>query len=180
MGSSLLKAGRLGMALQRYKKVIDAFSYVDNMQEENKVKAKALKAACESNKAAVCLKLKDWAEAKAACNNVLKDDKTNAKALYRRAQAELGLKNFMECIGDCKNVVELDPQSREARALLKQALAAQKEEDKKAKGLFANMCKALGKGPIPPPGKDKPVGNFSDDEEEAPAAEGEAAAASAE
>lgn len=45
MGSSLLKAGRLGMALQRYKKVIDAFSYVDNMQEENKVKAKALKVA---------------------------------------------------------------------------------------------------------------------------------------
>merc|ERR1712137_742434 len=99
-------------------------------------------------------------------NAVLKEDTQNVKAIYRRAQAELGLKNFMDCIKDCKKVVELDPSNKEARALLKQAQAGQKEEDKKAKGLFANMCKALGKGPIPEPGKSAPLGNFSDDEEE--------------
>merc|ERR1712061_643965 len=93
-------------------------------------------------------------------------DTRNVKAYFRRAQAELGLKNFSECMGDCKKVVELDPQNKEARALLKQAQAGQKEEDKKAKGLFANMCKALGKGPIPEPGKSKPIGDDFDDEEE--------------
>lgn len=163
-GSSLLKAGRLGMALQRYRKVIEAFGYVDSMQEENKQKAKALKMACELNKAAVCLKLKDFVEARAACNTVLKEDAQNSKALYRRAQAELGLKNFFECIGDCRKVMELEAQSREARALLKQAQVGQREEDRKAKGLFANMCKALGTGPIPPPGKRERLGNFSDEE----------------
>merc|ERR1711972_550611 len=109
---------------------------------------------------------KDYAEAKNACNAVLKEDTQNVKAIYRRAQAELGLKNFFECIKDCRKVVELDPPNKEARALLKQAQAGQKEEDKKAKGLFANMCKALGKGPIPEPGKSAQPGNFSDDEEE--------------
>merc|ERR1712194_825834 len=78
------------------------------------------------------------------------EDGLNVKATFRRAQAECGLKNFMECIRDCKKVVELDAKNREARELLKQAQAGQKEEDKKSKGLFANMCKALGKGLIPP------------------------------
>merc|ERR1712039_1028856 len=139
---------------------------------------KALKQACDANKAACYLKLKDYIEAKTACNAVLKEDTQNVKAIYRRAQAELGLKNFFECIKDCRKVVELDPPNKEARALLKQAQAGQKEEDKKAKGLFANMCKALGKGPIPEPGKSAPIGNFDDEEgdEEEPAEvkEGEA------
>mmetsp|Transcript_69986 Transcript_69986/g.176339 ORF Transcript_69986/g.176339 Transcript_69986/m.176339 type:complete len:565 (+) Transcript_69986:2-1696(+) len=169
VGSQLFKAGRLQMALGRYKKVADMFSYIDNFKEENnKVKAKVLKQACDANKAACYLKLMDYIEAKNSCNAVLKEDTQNVKATYRRAQAELGLKNFSDCIRDCKKVVELDPPNKEARALLKQAQAGQKEEDKKAKGLFANMCKALGKGPIPEPGKSASLGNFSDDEEDAP------------
>merc|ERR1711933_271111 len=135
------------------------------MGEENKPKAKALKQACDANKAACYLKLKDYVEAKKACNAVLKEDAQNVKAIYRCAQAELGLKNFLECIGDCKKVVELDPKNKEARALLKQAQAGQKDDDKKAKDLFANMCKALGKGPIPEPGKSAPLGDFDDDED---------------
>merc|ERR1711959_525574 len=110
-------------------------------------------------------KLKDYSEAKKACDAVLKDDSQNVKAIYRRAQAEHGLKNFPECIRDCKRVVELDAQNKDARALLKQAQAGQKEEDKKSKGLFANMCKALGKGPIPEPFKaKKPYEDDMDDE----------------
>merc|ERR1712110_986871 len=79
----------------------------------------------------------------------------NAKALYRRAQAEFHLKNFEETRRDLKKLLDSDSQNKDARALLKQTQAAQKEEDKNAKGLFQNMCKALGKGPIPPPGKTK-------------------------
>merc|ERR1712136_695745 len=36
----------------------------------------------------------------------LKIKAQDAKALYRRAQAECGLKNFQECIRDCKRVIE--------------------------------------------------------------------------
>lgn len=170
-GGELFKAGRYAMALQRYKKVGDLFNYIDNFQDENKAKAKALKTVCELNKAACYLKLEDHVEAKKACDTVLKDESQNVKAVYRRAQAQYGLKNFLECVADCKRVVELDPKNKEARALLKQAQAGQKEEDKKAKGLFASMCKALGKGPIPEPYKAKAEGemeDFDDSEEEEP------------
>jgi FKBP-type peptidyl-prolyl cis-trans isomerase len=183
VGTALFKKGRLAMALQRYKKVGDIFNYIDNFKEENKAKAKELKGACELNKAACHLKLKDYSEAKKSCEAVLKDEKQNVKALYRRAQAECGLKNFMECIHDCKAVVGIDAQNKDARALLKQAQAGQKEVDKQAKGLFANMCKALGKGPIPDPGKTKrPFENEDEEMDEAGAdkAEGEDAKAEGE
>merc|ERR1712083_826646 len=89
------------------------------------------------------------------CDIVLKEDKQNVKALYRHGQCEYGLKNYAECIVDCKRIVQCDVQNKEARTLLRQAQAGQKEVDKQAKGLFQNMCKALGKGPIPEPGRTK-------------------------
>merc|ERR1719210_1300666 len=131
------------------------FNYIDNFKEENKMKAKELKKNCDLNSAACHLKLKNYSDAKTASAAVLKDDTGNIKALYRRAQAEFGLKNFMECIGDCKKIITANPQNKEARALLKEASAGQKLCDKQAKGLFVNMCKALGKGPIPEPSQAK-------------------------
>merc|ERR1712232_441923 len=92
----------------------------------------------------------------------------------RRAQAHQGNKNYMTCMADLKKVIEVDPQNREARSLMKEAQAGQKEEDKKSKGMFAKMCAGLGKGPIPEPGKSKsmaPDDYDFEDEEELPAAE---------
>lgn len=169
VGSALLKAGRLQLALQRYEKVSQLFDYIDeDMSEENKAEAKALKQAAEANKAVVHMKLGNWSEVHLACDTVLKEDRGNVKAIYRRAQAQLHLRNFLDSIADCKKVIELDATNKEARALLKQAQAGQKEEDNKTKGLYANMYKALGKGPIPEPGKDKQAGNFDDSSEEEP------------
>jgi len=166
VATDLFKSGRFAMALGRYKKVSDLFNYIDNFKDENKTKAKDLKKACELNKAACYLKLSDWIEANKACAEVLKSDSQNVKALYRKAQAQCSLKNYSECISDCKRVVELDAQNKDARVLLKKAQAGQKEEDKKSKGLFANMCKALGKGPIPEPYKAKPQFDGMDEDDD--------------
>mmetsp|Transcript_71380 Transcript_71380/g.220657 ORF Transcript_71380/g.220657 Transcript_71380/m.220657 type:complete len:601 (+) Transcript_71380:79-1881(+) len=145
VGAQLFKAARIEMALDRYKKIIDLFSYIDNFKEENKTKAKDLKKACELNKAACHLKLSDFQDAKKSCDNVLKEERDNVKAHFRHAQAELGLQEFASCIKGLKRVIELDPQNREARALLKTAQAGQKEEDKKVKGMFTKMCKGIGR-----------------------------------
>ena len=58
--------------------------------------------------AACQLKLKLWSDAKASCNLVLKDSSDNVKAVFRRAQADFGLKNYLECIrqGQIKNFVQ--------------------------------------------------------------------------
>merc|ERR1712187_1072756 len=164
VGATLFKAGRYRMALGRYKKVISLFSYLDSIKDEDKkTKAKEFKKACELNCAACNLKFGVYSEALKNCDNVLKEDSVNVKALFRRAQAQLGRKEFAVCMSDLKKLIEIDPQNREARTLMKAAQAGQKEEDKKSKGLFAKMCGGLGKGPIPPPGKDK---SFIDEEDE--------------
>lgn len=167
VGGSLFKAARYRMALERYKKVISLFSYLDSIKDEDKkAKAKELKKACELNSAACNLKIGEFPEALKNCDNVLKEDSQNVKALFRRGQARLGVKEFQLCMTDMKKVVEIDPQNREARALMKEAQAGQKEEDKKSKGLFAKMCGGLGKGPIRPPGKDESFVADEDDEKD--------------
>lgn len=166
-GGALFKAGRYRLALERYKKVISLFSYLDSIKDEDKkTKAKEFKKACELNSAACNLKFNEFADALKNCDNVLKEDSLNVKALFRRAQANLGLKEFGTCMADLKKLVEVDPQNREARSLMKEAQAGQKEEDKKSKGLFAKMCGGLGKGPIRPPGKDESFVPEDDEEEE--------------
>merc|ERR1711879_904521 len=69
VGAALFKSGRTALALERYKKVVDLFNYIDNFKEENKTKA------------ACYLKLQNFSEAKSACNGVLKDDSSNVKAM---------------------------------------------------------------------------------------------------
>merc|ERR1712048_888613 len=155
MGSKLFRKGRIDLAMERYKKVIDLFSYIDSYKEDNKIKAKDLKKTCQLNRAACQLKIHEYFAAKTSCNDALQEDSQNVKALFRRAQAELGLKNFLECMTDLKKLIELDPQNKEARSLYKQAQVAQKEEDKKSKGLFTKMCSGFGRGPIPTPSREK-------------------------
>merc|ERR1712066_457663 len=175
VGGALFKAGRVQLALERYKKVISLFSYLDSIKdEEKKASVKELKLACELNSAACSLKFKNFAEVRKSCDTVLKEDSRNVKALFRRAQAHGGDKNFTDSIADLKKLVEVDPQNREARSLMKEAQAGQKEEDKKSKGMFKKMCAGLGKGPIPEPGKSKamaPDDYDFEDEEELPAAD---------
>merc|ERR1712019_217000 len=120
VGSNLFRKGRIDLAMERYKKVIDLVNYIDNYKEDNKVKAKDLKKTCQLNRAACQLKVHDYFAAKTSCNDALKEDSQNIKALFRRAQAEIGLKNFSECMRDLKKVIELDPQNKEARNLYKQ------------------------------------------------------------
>merc|ERR1712007_62718 len=172
MGSTLFKRGRIALALERYKKVAEMFSYIDSMKDETmKTKAKDLKRLCELNKAACFLKLKEYAEAKKACDIVLKDEPNNVKAIFRKAQAYYEMKDIQDCIRDLKHLIEIDAQNKEARTLMKKALVAQKEDDKKSKGLFTNMCKALGKGPIPEPYKEKKAcsdDDISDNDEPLP------------
>jgi len=165
VGGALFKAARWRMALGRYKTIIDLFNYIDGKKDEDKkAKAKELAKLCELNSAACNLKLMDFSEAQRHCDNVLKEDSLNVKALFRRAQAHQGMKNYMVCMADLKKLVEIDPQNREARALMKEAQAGQKQDDKKSKGLFAKMCQGLGKGPIPPPGESKP--DLADEDED--------------
>eukprot|EP00408_Alexandrium_pacificum_P012077 CAMPEP_0171233278 /NCGR_PEP_ID=MMETSP0790-20130122/40837_1 /TAXON_ID=2925 /ORGANISM="Alexandrium catenella, Strain OF101" /LENGTH=592 /DNA_ID=CAMNT_0011699531 /DNA_START=65 /DNA_END=1843 /DNA_ORIENTATION=+ len=145
IGAQLFKAARTEMALERYKKVIDLLSHIDEFKEEHKTKAKDLKKACRLNTAACHNRLSQFQDCKKACESVLEEERGNVKAHFRHAQAEFGLQEFGGCMRALRKVIELDPQNREARALLKKARAAQREEDEAAKGMFSKMCKGIGR-----------------------------------
>eukprot|EP00913_Durusdinium_trenchii_P032431 g30365.t2 len=156
VATRLFKNGRYRLAMERYKKILELFNYMESFKDEQmKIKAKELKKTCKLNCAACQLRLQLWHEAEASCNVVLKDEPQNLKALFRRAQAHLGSKNFEDSMRDVKKALDLEPQNREAKALVKEVQAAQKEEDKKSKGFFGKMCQALGTGQIPEPYVDR-------------------------
>lgn len=73
------------------------------------------------NLAASELKLKHYANAKSSCDLILKNDARNAKALYRRGQAELSLKNFDEAIRDLKTAQLYMPANKEILEEIKRA-----------------------------------------------------------
>lgn len=55
----------------------------------------------------------------------------------------MGLKNFSECISDLKKVLQLDHENRDAKVLLRQAVAGQKEADQKSKAVFASTMSSV-------------------------------------
>ena len=86
-----------------------------------------LKWFCEFIKAACYFRLKEYARAKVECDEVLKEEINNVKALYRRAAAQFGLEGSQECIWYCKCALGIDPRSKDARCLLDEAHTGQME-----------------------------------------------------
>lgn len=152
LGAKLFSAKRFEMALEQYKKVGDAVTSKDTFEDALKGKANELAKAAELNKALCFLKVGDASNAASCCNTVLKDDKGNVKALFRRAKARHELADYLDAISDLKKVLELEPRNAEARQQLQLTQKAQKEVDKKSKGMFAKMVQGLGT-----PEDDKPA-----------------------
>merc|ERR1712113_1095362 len=128
-GSSHFKAGRARLAQERYARVIELLPeykreggsssiHVDFFEySEDREKAQVLKSACKLNLAACALKLEEFYAAARHCDEVLKNDPNNLKALYRRAQGRLGSKDFDDATRDCKRILDLESGHKEAQQL---------------------------------------------------------------
>mmetsp|Transcript_26214 Transcript_26214/g.56873 ORF Transcript_26214/g.56873 Transcript_26214/m.56873 type:complete len:609 (-) Transcript_26214:472-2298(-) len=142
-GNALFKLAKLPRALQKYTKALSAVDSDHDFDDAQKEKAAQMAVALNGNIAAVQLKLKDFAGAKAACTKVLEKDGANIKGLFRRAQAYAGLGDQEEAEADLKKLLEHEPNNRDARDLLKKVRAAIKEQFKKDKAVFGNMFAKL-------------------------------------
>lgn len=74
------------MAVTKYKRMVDMLQHETNLEGDQKEKRNTLYRAAQLNLALVFLKTNETAEAIKHCEKVLEEDKTNVKALYRRAQ----------------------------------------------------------------------------------------------
>eukprot|EP00427_Karlodinium_veneficum_P014089 CAMPEP_0169070892 /NCGR_PEP_ID=MMETSP1015-20121227/5366_1 /TAXON_ID=342587 /ORGANISM="Karlodinium micrum, Strain CCMP2283" /LENGTH=528 /DNA_ID=CAMNT_0009129937 /DNA_START=61 /DNA_END=1647 /DNA_ORIENTATION=- len=147
-GSTHFRQGRFRLALERYSRVLallprykrDGSSslHVDLFQHESdREKAQELRTICRLNLAACALKLEEFYTAVRNCDAVLKDDSKNLKALYRRAQAYVGTKEFEDASKDCKRILELEAGHKEAQLLLRKIAQQKKEEAQKQRAQFA-------------------------------------------
>jgi len=146
--TELFKAKRFEMALDKYKKVLDTIGSHDGFHEDLKKGCAVLKRTIELNKAACYLQLNDPTSALTSCNIVLREDRNNLKALFRRAKAHHARTEHIEAAADLERLLELEPSNSEAKALLPHVRRAQKIADKASRNTFAKMCEGFGSGRI--------------------------------
>uniref|UniRef100_A0A672QSZ7 Peptidyl-prolyl cis-trans isomerase D n=1 Tax=Sinocyclocheilus grahami TaxID=75366 RepID=A0A672QSZ7_SINGR len=94
---------------------------------------------CILNTAACKLKLKLWQEAIESCDEALELNQTNTKALFRRAQAWQGLKEFNKAMIDLKKAHEIAPDDKAIGNEMLKVKQQVKEEKEKEKKIYAKM-----------------------------------------
>lgn len=98
-----------------------------------KEEVQELSRACQLNMAACYLQLREFHSTRRACEGVLHSDPTNLKALYRKAQAEMGLTDYREAVVSLRKLLKQDEKNDAARKMLQEALACKKEAASKRK-----------------------------------------------
>ncbi|CAE8623861.1 unnamed protein product [Polarella glacialis] len=153
-GIEVLRAGRHRLAAYHFNRTHELLGYVDDFHgvqggEDRKAKVAELKKACLLNRALCLLKDDRFKAVLKACDLVLDEEPRNMKALFRRAQAHLGLEDCFNALRDTRAVLQLEPGSSDARRLLAEVTSRQRALDISSKDLFVKMCDGLGKLPHP-------------------------------
>nr|XP_018904519.1 PREDICTED: peptidyl-prolyl cis-trans isomerase D [Bemisia tabaci] len=107
-GTFYFKANNLVDAYRKYKKAYQYLLWMENkLTESNDLKVVSL-----LNLAAVEIKMKKYKDCLSHCDQVLKLDEKNAKALFRRGQAHVGLNNYHLGLKDLKSAQRLFPNDK--------------------------------------------------------------------
>lgn len=134
-GGEVFKSGRVRFALNRYCAAIRMYEHDKSVPSADS----ALVRMCLLNEAMCQLKLGEFRKAEVAATKVIKDEPSNVKALYRRAQALAKLEEFQMALVDAKRVVELDVANADARTLLTSLKTQVKKNNDAMKGLYSKM-----------------------------------------
>eukprot|EP00934_Nitzschia_sp_Nitz4_P002353 Nitzschia sp. Nitz4//scaffold119_size111653//22117//23821//NITZ4_004180-RA/size111653-processed-gene-0.162-mRNA-1//1//CDS//3329533806//2353//frame0 len=97
---------------------------------------------CWSNAAMCFIKLKEWADATRACNQVLDmetEEASNIKVLYRRGLARMHLGLYKEAKVDLMAAYKIDNSNKEVRKALAQLKEEVANSKKKEKAAFGGM-----------------------------------------
>ncbi|PRP79707.1 70 kDa peptidyl-prolyl isomerase-like [Planoprotostelium fungivorum] len=84
-------------------------------------------------------KLKKYDEAVQGCNLILKKDENHLKALYRRAQAYIGLNDLEKATTDLNRILKREADNEDARQLLKKIQQTKENDKKKQQKVYKRM-----------------------------------------
>jgi peptidylprolyl isomerase len=142
-GNDLVKAGKISEA--RKECYAEALSWVeddpvdDSDFNETARELRQLKLQIFSNLAMCDLKAQDWSSAITNCNEALKIDPVNIKALFRRASARLSYGILEDAMKDVQKGLEIEPGNKDLKTLEAKIRAKDKSNKQEEKKLYGNM-----------------------------------------
>ena len=145
IGTKLLKEGNLEKSYEKYNKAANFLTeyFPDDLSEEDLSTLYSLKSSLYLNAALVALKLKDGKRTIAAASNALDvekiDDKSRAKALYRKGMGFLLAKDEEAARIALEDALELQPQDAAILKGLqdvKHSIKVRRDKQKKAMSKF--------------------------------------------
>lgn len=138
-GTAYFKANKYSLAIKMYKQIVSFLDYDYDYKDELKTERSSLILSAHLNLALCYLKSEMLTDAKASCNEVLKIDANNEKALFRRGQANMALNLPEVAVDDFKKVLEIEPKNTAAAKQFSICKDVIKKQSAKEKTLYANM-----------------------------------------
>jgi len=139
-GNTAFKAGNLNLGLDKYQK---GLRYLNEGSPETKKQLDALRFTLYSNSALLSVKLKEFNDALTYASKALEvadiTDAEKAKALYRRALAEVGLKDEDAALKDLEEANKLVPGDAAVTKELAQVKRVAVERAKKEKAAYSKF-----------------------------------------
>nr|XP_057920276.1 peptidyl-prolyl cis-trans isomerase D [Doryrhamphus excisus] len=143
IGNNLFKSQDWKAAVNKYSKALRYLEMCgEELEEDEEAVQKKLEPtafSCYLNTAACKLKLQLWQEALDSCNEALELNNANTKALFRRAQAWQGLKEFSQAMTDLKAAQGITPEDKAIMNEMKRVQLKVQEEKEKEKKIYAKM-----------------------------------------
>ena len=141
-GNELYGKGELVEAAKLYEQAVLKFAdwYAECFAtDEEKARVHAVKLPCHLNLAACSMRLGNLQHAVVHCSQVVDNDASNAKALFRRGVCHTKLGNLDAARDDLRKAAELDPTSREVRAAAKELKEKRAEYAREAREIAGRM-----------------------------------------
>ncbi|KAJ3596944.1 hypothetical protein NHX12_003344 [Muraenolepis orangiensis] len=138
-GTQYFKEGKYKQAIVQYKRIVTWLESESSLGEEDEQKAKALRLAAHLNLAMCYLKIQEATQALENCDKALLLDESSEKALFRRGEALVAMKEFDRAREGFQQVIQLYPANKAAKAQLGLCQKHIRDQHEKDKRLYANM-----------------------------------------
>ncbi|KAK4434339.1 peptidyl-prolyl isomerase [Sesamum alatum] len=148
-GNHLFQNGKYQRAAKKYDKAADYVGEDGSLTDDDDKVVKSLRVSCWLNGAACSLKLNNFGEAIILCSKILDVESCNVKALYRRAQAYMGVSELYSAEMDIKKALEADPHNREIKLIQKNLKQLQAEHNRRDAKLYRAMFPSSSKDVSP-------------------------------
>ncbi|XP_030214770.1 peptidyl-prolyl cis-trans isomerase FKBP5 isoform X5 [Gadus morhua] len=138
-GNQYFKAGFLQQAIIQYQRIVSWLEMECGVGEEQQRKIQEFLLLSQLNLALCYLRLQEFSHVVDNCNKVIELDATNEKALYRRGEARLCRNEFSLAMADFRQVLQVNPLNRAARAQITICQHKVREHQERDKKIYANM-----------------------------------------